>query len=242
MHMTANITSRLRTGAIVLLLSGCIPGQNDRPTDQAIHPVDTLHINPARQAIVDSAVTLVQSGDLVMRADADYESMSLQNFSQRDKAFSDSGLVFREHGTWMVYHSIAGHENPDAILRKDSLNVFFNPSRKSAIGIFRYKLSPTEIDSLHRYAQQKLSLNVPFDKHFNLVSNDSMYCSEFIYKALQSVTNRRITLHVSEITNFRSKQFRQNNKPVYFKRFQYIGLDDLYLHPACREIARLTFP
>lgn len=242
MHMTAKIISPLSRVAIVLFLVGCIPGQNDRPADQVIHPVDTLKVNPARQAIVDSAINLLQAGDLVMRADADYESMSLQNFSQRDKAFSHSGLVFKEAGNWMVYHSIAGHENPAAILRKDSLSSFFNPTRKTAIGVFRYQLSPSEIDSLHRYAEQQWVRKIPFDKHFNLASNDSMYCSEFIYKALQAVTNQRISLHISEITNFRSKQFRQNNKPVYFKRFQYIGLDDLYLHPACREIARLIFP
>ena len=227
---------------VVLLLVGCIPDPSDPATDRTIAAVDSAQINPARQAMVDSALTLIQSGDLVMRADADYESMSLQNFSQRDKAFSHSGLAFLEGGHWMVYHSIAGHENPDAVLRKDSLKTFLNPNRKSAIGIFRYQLSHAEIDSLHRYARKHYEQKMPFDKHFNLTSNDSLYCSEFIYKGLRAVSSNRIVLHVSEISNFRSKQFRQNNKPIYFKRFQYIGLDDLYLHPACREIVRLKFP
>ena len=222
------------------IIPGCIPSPNDRPAHH-VAPIDSVSVSPLHTASLDSAIRFVKSGDLVMRADADYESMSLQNFSQRDRSYSHSGLVFQEGNVWMVYHSIAGQENPSAILRKDTLSRFFNPARKTAIGVYRYALDSQEVNALHSYVQTLHAQKMPFDKHFNLASNDSLYCSELIYKGLRKVTRDRIVLHVSELTNFKSKQFRQNHQPVFFKRFQFIGLDDLYLHPACSEIIRLKF-
>lgn len=239
MDFSKPIVAVLFLSLLIAGMASCVPDGTDRISNQPAI-ADTLLIG--RWKRVDSAIALVHSGDLVMRADADYESLSLQNFSQRDKQFSHSGLVFREGNAWMVYHSLAGDENPSGLLRKDSLEHFFNPARKIAIGVFRYAIDTSEISKLHQYLVDQYAQKLPFDKHFSLASTDSMYCSELIYRALRNVTKDRIQLHVSEITNFHSKRFRQNNKPVFFKKFQFIGLDDLYLHPACTPITRIAFP
>lgn len=203
---------------------------------------DSISIKLAKNlSAIKNAASLIKDGDLVTRSDDDFESLSLQNFSKKDRTYSHSGIAFREDNIWYVYHSMAGAENPGGFLKRDPFDSFLNPMKKTGFGLFRYPLSPAEIDSFHVLYKKYYSQKLPFDKSFNLQNEDSMYCSEIIYRALKKVTGNRVVLPTSTLTNFKPKLSNIRAKNVFFKKFEYVGLDDLYLNAFCTEIRRASF-
>lgn len=192
-------------------------------------------------SLIKSAVHLVRDGDLVTRSDDDFESLSLQNFSKRDRRFSHSGIVFKEDNNYYVYNAVAGPENLSGSIKKDLIDSFVNPLKKTGFAIFRYHLSTDEINDLHALYRNYFTEKLPFDNSFNLSTDDSMYCSEIIYKSLKKITKNRLTLPTSTLTNFKPKMPGLQRKNIVIKNFEYVGLDDLYINPFCTEIVSVLF-
>ena len=185
--------------------------------------------------------TLLKDGELITRSSNDFESMIFQNFSRRERAYSHSGIVFKEDNNFIVYHCIEGAENPGGHCKREPFDSFINPLQKTGLGIFQYQLSGMETEKLHAILKKNFDSKVPFDISFNLQTDDSLYCSEMIYKALKQATNNRVILPSSYIENFRPKIMGYKNNHLFFKKFEFIGIDDLYLNPFCKEIIRIKY-
>jgi hypothetical protein len=56
-----------------------------------------------------------------------------------------------------------------------------------------------------------------FDMHFDLNTDDRMYCAEFVYKALLKASHNTMRFNISRIN-----------------QFKFIGVDDIFLQPLCR--------
>lgn len=222
-----------------MLFFGLLLSCNYKKTNKLLVTKST--VDAANILLVKKAIPLIHNGDLITRSDDDFESLSLQNFSTRDRTYSHSGMAFLEGGSFYVYHSMAGTENPDGHLRRESFDSFVNPIKKTGYGIFRYQLSLNEIEDLHALYRKYYEGKMPFDKSFNLISDDSMYCSEIINKSLKKVTNNRIILPVSVLTNFKPKLPGLLGKNIHIKRFEYIGLDDLYMNTFCKAILQTHY-
>jgi len=190
---------------------------------------------------INNIKPLLYDAMLVMRSDNDYESLTLQNFSKRERVYSHAGLLFREGEDFMVYHSMTGLENPSGTIRRDPFDSFVNPSQKTGFGLFQYQLNDGESRRLHALLKKGFEDKTPFDIFFNLKSDDSLYCSEMIYKKLLKATAGRVVLPFSYILDFHPKIMGYKHNHVKFKRFEYIGLDDLYLNPFCREVKRVAY-
>lgn len=191
--------------------------------------------------LVNTAKQLLEDGYLVTRSDDDIESLTLQNFSRREQVYSHSGIAFRENNEFVIYNAMGGTENPGAAFRRDLFDSFVNPSEKTGFAIFKYQLSGVEIENLHRLLKINYTKKTPFDISFNLKTNDSLYCSEMIYKGLKTATDNRVILPSSVIENFRPKVMGYKLNKVFIKKFEFIGIDDLYLNPFCKEITRVKY-
>ena len=199
-----------------------------------------FQLDRARQEVLD-VKPLLKDAMLVMRSDNDYESLTLQNFSKRDRAYSHAGVLFREGDTFMVYHSMTGLENPSGTIRREPFDSFVNPSQKTGFGLFQYQLNTAESGKFHALLKKGYEDKIPFDIYFNMRSDDSLYCSEMIYKNLKAASNGRVLLPFSHILDFHPKIMGYKHNNVRFKRFEYIGLDDLYLNPFCKEVRRVSY-
>lgn len=175
-------------------------------------------------------------GCLILRSDNDYESLTLMNFSKRERLYSHAGIVFKEDSNWMVYHSMTGVENPSGTVRKDQYEKFIDPKMKTGFGLYKYKINAEETKRLHEIFEKGFEKGIPFDIRFNLQTDDSMYCSEMIYKSLRKATDGRVVLPVSCIKNYKPKIMGYKLNNLFFKKFEYVGLDDLYLNPFCEKI------
>jgi len=205
--------------------------------EDSIATVSNIHSLSA----VNNVKEILQDGQLVTRSDNDFESLILQNFSRRERVYSHSGIVFKEDSGYMVYHCMGGEENPGGACKRDPFDSFVNPLQKTGFGIFQYQLSKIETVKLHHVLEQDYQSKIPFDTGFNLKTDDSLYCSEMIYKALKQATNSRIILPTSYIDNFKPKIMGYKHNNLFFKKFEFIGIDDLYLNPFCKEIMRVKY-
>lgn len=235
-----NITALLLLFTLLVVATGCQQKAGDvKPIAKDADSITGTNEQAWRAA--KQAEIILQNGDLVMRSDDDLESLTLQNFSNKDRTYSHSGIAFKEDGGFVIYHCMTGAENPSGSCRRDPVDSFIDPAKKTGFGIFRYQLSSQETEKLHAIAISNHETKIPFDISFNINSNDSLYCSEMIYKALKTATGSRVVLPTSILTNFRPKIMGYRYNKTFLKKFEYISLDNLYLNAFCKEITRVKY-
>jgi hypothetical protein len=180
--------------------------------------------NLYNQHAVDSAISLLKTGDVVLRAGTGPFSYMLATANQRDKSYSHCGIVVIENGYPFVYHSIGGEDNADERLRRDSIPFFLSPTRNLGIAIVRYDLVDSQVKSFARIAQTFYHSRPLFDPKFDLLTDDELYCSEFVYKAITRAVND---------TGYIAKSYGYGRV--------YIGIDDLYLNPHATIVYKVNY-
>ena len=173
---------------------------------------------------IDSAKITIATGDLIVRTGNDFTSESLRSLNQRDQSFSHCGIASIEQDTVWVYHALGGDFNPDQKIRRDPLEVFAEPYSNRGFGVFRFPLNADEISSLMVTVKKLHDMGIMFDMRFDLESNDHMYCAEFVYKSYLMGTHGKLQFNTSHIGNF-----------------AFVGVDDLFLQPLCKEQGRIIF-
>ncbi len=138
-------------------------------------------------AVFSEIVENIQSGDLALRKGNDITSNMLSQLNTKDKRFSHIGICFVESGKAFVYHSLGSEFGEAEYIRKDADEVFFNQKNNMAAAYATTRFSAAEKDSLHRLLQKWYHQKIPFDMNFNLETDDSLYCSEMVTKALMKV-------------------------------------------------------
>ncbi len=137
------------------------------------------------QEAIAEVKPLLQSGDLIFRSGTDEVSQAARSMNRVDTSFSHCGLVLIENDTAFVYHAIGGNFNPSQKLRRDPVEVFCEVPDADRFAVYRYKLSKPELDSLSTIIRRHYAAGLKFDLYFNMLSDDVMYCSEFVYKCLE---------------------------------------------------------
>jgi len=173
---------------------------------------------------IESAKKDIATGDLILRTGNDFTSQSLRSLNQRDQTYSHCGIASIENDSLFVYHSLGGDWNPDQKIRRDPIEVFAEPYSNRGIGIYRFPLSPSEIAGLMTTVKKLHDIGIMFDMKFDLESNDHMYCAEFVYKSFLLGTNGKLRFSTSRIGSF-----------------SFIGVDDIFLQPQCKEQKRILY-
>ena len=187
--------------------------------------------------------TLLKEGDLVVRSGNDMTSQLIKNFNRKDKNYSHAGIVFFKDGEPKVYHILAGGQNPDAKMVADSLEKFCYPRQNTGFAIYRYNIDSAEINTMRSSVTNWYNEGVRFDSTFNLKSNDRMYCSEMIKKALARATNNRIVIATTKPSNAEAL-LAATHLPLsvdYISKLDLIPVDNLYMNTHCRLISRFDF-
>lgn len=212
--------NRWLPGCLLLFLVSCgAVSDKNLPGNSTDTEAEKLKIEKAFSTIRQERSTVI-SGDLIMRTGNDFTSDVLRKLSLRDKTYSHSGIASLENDTLFVYHAMGGEWNPDKKIRRDPFLLFCNPYENRGFGIFRYSLNENEtahfLSNIKTYYQQE----IPFDMQFDLATDDKMYCTELIYKALDQILSLPTTT---------------------IKGIQFIAPEDLYNTPGCAVIKQIDF-
>jgi hypothetical protein len=188
--------------------------------------------------MIKEGQALLKEGDMVVRLNQDPASQFIKNFNRQDKSYSHAGVVLFEKGYPFIYHIVNGEENPEEKLKKDSLSRFCDPRKNLSYGIYRYELGEGEIKRLKALIYKWHAKGVQFDYQFNLKTDDKMYCSEMIRKALEKVTNKRILIETTDLTPAEAGLFSayMHLPLTYTSQLKIISIDNLYKTPSCKLI------
>lgn len=214
--------------SILWLVAGCSFSVREEGAGLPINPsASTLReraTNPVNLRAIDSAILLLQDGDLALRTGADATSHMLRGMNQKNKTFSHCGVVAIEGGEAFVYHSIGGEDNPDAKMRRDPARLFYSPVSNSALGIVRLDLDTAQKTSLLQTMRRYHAEARTFDMDFDLATDTALYCAEAVCKAVESATADTAFFPRSHI-----------------RAFRYVAVDDLYANPHAARICTIRF-
>jgi hypothetical protein len=210
-----NHIKRWLSGCLFIFLAGCASNNTE--------PVLFSQTAVYRQQI-DSVKQLARNGDLVFRNGIDDVSRAARSMNRFDTSYSHCGILFRENDSLFVYHAIGGHYNPSQKLRRDPIDSFVFPPESDRLAIYRYELDIDQTDSLRKVVTAHYSNGLKFDLYFDFLSDEKMYCSEFVFKCL----NQSLSGSLSSIIQAREWPFG-------------VSPDDLFLSKKSRLVKRVDF-
>jgi hypothetical protein len=225
--MTLHIQTIIRwlTGCLIFFISSCHTESNFKllVTNKADSIRKEQQILRAFNQII-SIKKDIRSGDLVTRTGNDFTSENLRKLCTRDKTYSHCGIASWEKDSLFIYHAVGGEWNPDEKLRRDSWELFAEPYSNRGVGVFRFGIPDSLNKNLLKVVQDHYLKGLTFDMQFDLVTDEKMYCAEFIYKSYTKASHYQMQFHKSHIGNF-----------------EFVGPDDLFLHPLCKKIGELVY-
>lgn len=201
----------------------------------------TQNIENRINGYLQTAETLLKEGDIVLRMNQDPFSEFIRYFNKKDKQFSQAGIVIRDKGELMIYHMASEEGNPQKLMLKQKLARFADPHHNYGIAIYRFKFTERELNSMRRQVNYWYNLPVHFDTAFNLASDNELYCSEMVQKAICKGTHNRIKISSTTLGNLEAGAISAYYKLPSQPGMKIIAIDDLYVNAECINIARYTY-
>ena len=198
--------------------------RNEHPTRDVTASVSKSAVQVFNEKIVDTAVSMLRSGYLVLRMGLGADSRILAQMNRTNKSYSHCGIVMMEHGYPFVYHSIGGEDNPDERLRRDSAKFFFSPLHNTALAIVRYDLGKDELNDLRKVVSSYYQRRPRFDMKFDLKTDDELYCAEFVYKAVNKAVKDTTYIKTTSMAGYR-----------------FVGTDNLFVNPHAHMVWQSVF-
>ncbi|RYY46770.1 MAG: hypothetical protein EOO06_13850 [Chitinophagaceae bacterium] len=221
------ITNAIRwpIGCLIFFMAGC--NNAPQPGKLVVTKNDSLQNEARIHRAITAASKLaveVKSGDIITRTGNDFTSQSLRKLCQRDQTYSHCGIASIENDSLFVYHAMGGEWNPDEKLRRDYFPLFAEPYSNNGLGIYRFSLPDSTMKAIVKNAQSYYLGGLSFDMKFDLKTDSSMYCAEFVYKVIRQAGRGQIAFHHSRIGDF-----------------EFIGPDDIFLHELCKKRAQIIY-
>lgn len=161
----------------------------------------------------------LQTGDIVLRDSKGFLASMFRKMSLTERKFSHAGFIVKENNHNFVYHFIDGEKHSG--LNIDKLEDFTTNTECNSYVVYRPDYSSEQKIEIQKLITDPQNKSKAFDIDFNLKSDQSMYCTEWIYKCLAATG-----LHPS-VTKTCSAE--------------YIAPDNLYLNNFVKRIAYVNY-
>lgn len=183
---------------------------------------------PKQKVVVvnnDSAIKGIQTGDLILRRGKDQVSDFFARLNTRNQKYSHCGVAQRTDSGLFVYHIIASVNNLDGRILREPIQSFIHSKGNTAWAMIRYDFDSIKkaqlVSKIQVYARQKIT----FDQQFDLQSDDKMYCSEMLYKALVFASKDSLMIPITIASSGK----------------KYIAIDNLFEHKNCKTIGEIAY-
>ncbi len=162
------------------------------------------------------------NGDLVLRNSKGLLSSVFRNSSLQEKQFTHAGFLYKIKNEWFVYHFI--DDNKSSGLHIEALHDFIANEKCTAYAFYRYQLKTEEQYKLESIISSSKTELISFDSDFDLATDSSMYCSEWIAKTLSKAVPLKHFIPETTVGTF-----------------TYIAPDNLYLNTHCKLLYKNEF-
>lgn len=206
--------------------------------------IDVAAIVSKNDSLVTDLKSRLQNGDLILRTGTDFSSEQVKNLSKQDKSYSHGGIAVWDSGYWKVYHIEPDYYHINDKVRKENLDTFLVRAHNSGFALARYRLDSAETVSLLNYLDTQYRKGVSFDIHFELQTDQYLYCSEMIKKGLAKATHNRIVIEAQPLDDRSKYKLIKQHFKLQEKQFAHrpiVPIDRLYLHKDCQLIKRYIY-
>ena len=159
---------------------------------------------------------LLQTGDIVLRQGKGIVSGWFTRMSQHDPCFSHAGIILRRGGSVRVISCTQDCIKPGIIAQETG--EFLTTATTAKFGVFRMSFSQEERRLLGEMLEHDILHPLPFDSKFELGTDSAYYCTEYIFRRMNSITPGKLS-HISVSGSWK-----------------YIAPEDLYLYSKGRFI------
>ena len=188
-------------------------------------PLPKADLEAIPHKVVDSCLHNSLSGDLVLRCGKDEISHLFSRLNTRNPTYSHCGVLNKTDSGVFVFHILSSAQHNAGDIVYEPFERFVRPEISEKWCIVQYHFDRLQRARFCNQIAFYFSKNILFDSEFNLVSDDKMYCSEMIYKAI---------LH----SGLDSACVRSTISPT---GKQYIAIDNLFEHPCCQTICEIAY-
>ena len=122
-----------------------------------------------------------QTGDIILRESNGFLAAVFKSFSLKEKKYSHAGFILKEDAGYFVCHFIDGSTSGYIKVKLDD---FISTDECSSYAIYRPSYSAKQQQCINDCINDPLNKQLQFDDRFELKSNKSLYCTEWIYKCL----------------------------------------------------------
>lgn len=130
---------------------------------------------------------LAEPGDIILIGDAGIWTDMAQSFSTGDQRYGHVGILTGHRDAWTVTDAGGPILGGGAGVAERPLEAFLDRAKR--IGLYRSNLTLNQRQKLLRSAAKMAEAGLPFDQEWDLGTADAVYCTEFVWRALKSVTN-----------------------------------------------------
>lgn len=168
------------------------------------------------------AFAAARPGDVLFKDGGGFWGGLAARFSSNDDGYGHVGIVAAaDDGGLVVIHAGGDPVSQDGRVQKTPFDSFIGASR--AIGLYRPALDEAALSRALDYAERAAVRAAPFDAAFSLETEDALYCTELIWRALTAGAGEDAA----------------PNKSMRAGKV-YIALDDLQASPVLLPMLRLT--
>ncbi len=175
-----------------------------------------VFLAPEIASMLDEFRPHLKPGDIIFRKENSFWGEVSSSVARRDGRYSHVGMIVPSGENLAVVHSYPDENT--SFVKSQSLEEFsFNAT---GLGFFRMGFSEEKTNNIVTAIQGYARDEVPFDPEFSLRSDDRLYCTELIWKAVKNATG-------VDIAPEKGQAFGD----------EFIGNDDLFLGGFMEEIA-----
>lgn len=145
-----------------------------------------------------------EAGDLVLIGEAGLWTDIAEGLSTGDRRYGHVGILVGSPGDWRVIDAGGPILDDGAGVTERPLASFLGKARR--VGLYRANLNSIQRKALIAEATRAAADALPFDKEWRLDTEDAVYCTEFVWRALnaatgeESVPSRTVIAGVERIT------------------------------------------
>ena len=159
----------------------------------------------------------LHDGDVVLRDGKGFISSVFRQSSLQQKRFTHAGFIHKKNNAIYVYHYL--DDKAQSGLHIETFADYVSSDKSSAFAIVRYDLPAVALQQLNNYIATSPLFAVAFDSGFDLCSDSTLYCTEWIAKALAKASNQKDFIPETMVGSL-----------------TYIAPDNLYLNNHCKII------
>lgn len=152
----------------------------------------------ARQGpLVAEARARALPGDVLFKDGGGLWGSLAAGFSENDDGYGHVGLVAAgADGGLVVIHAGGDPATPSGRVQEASLDFFLRSARAAAL--YRPKIDSARAGAALAYAHAAVRRDAPFDATFSLATEDELYCTELVWRALSAALGEDAIPHKSE--------------------------------------------